>query len=65
MAKPEDKIARFAQLLVADAKLADASESLLRAGLGKDSARISALRSAVAHAMQLLQDSVYEGLPAE
>jgi len=65
MAKQENKIARFARLLIADAKLAAAGESLTRAGLEKDSARISTLRSAVARAMQTLQDSVYEGIAAE
>jgi hypothetical protein len=65
MTKPENKIARFAQLLVADAKLADAGESLIRAGLRKDGERVSALRTAVARATPALQDSVYEGIAAE
>jgi hypothetical protein len=65
MAKPENKIARFAQLLAADAKLADAGQSLVRAGLEKDGARISALRSGVARALQTLQDDVYEKIAAQ
>jgi hypothetical protein len=65
MPRPIKKIARFAELLAADAKLADAHASLTRAGLEKDGARISTLRLAVARAMQSLQDSVYEGIRAE
>jgi hypothetical protein len=65
MAKPVSKIARFAQLLAADARLADAHASLMQAGFEKDSARISTLRTTVARAMQALQDKVYDGIPVE
>jgi hypothetical protein len=51
---------RFALLLVADAKLVEAGESLRRAGLTKDCAQIGALRSAVARGLQTVQDVTYE-----
>lgn len=51
---------RFALLLVADAKLVEAGESLRRAGLAKDCAQIAALRIAVARDMQTVQDATYE-----
>ena len=58
-------IDRFALLLTADVKLAEASEVLQRAGIAKGHGKITALRSSVARAMQTLQQSVYESIEAE
>jgi len=63
--RAQANIDRFALLLTADVKLAEASEVLQRAGIVKSRGKIAALRLSVARALQTLQDSVYEGIPAE
>jgi len=64
MAERGNQIERFALLLMADAKLTDAGLSLKRAGFSKDDAQIAKMRTDVAHALQTLQDSVYDGILA-
>jgi 3-methyladenine DNA glycosylase Tag len=63
--RAQANIDRFALLLTADVKLAEASEVLQRAGIAKGRGKITALRLSVARAMQTLQQSVYESIAAE
>lgn len=64
MTRSKNDVNRFALLLLADAKLVEVSEVLDRVGLAKDGAKIAALRSTIARAMQPLQDGVYECIQA-
>jgi hypothetical protein len=55
----------FSLLLVADAKLVEAGESLRRAGLTRDCAQIASLRTNVARLLANIQDDTYAAVPRD